>query len=501
MAVEAIEGGALAPRIDSEPRSPAEGTPEPRLVYRLPARVNGPGAIARKPARGARAKGDSAPTQLETYRTNFLERGSEGTKFTIDGDPADVLMEQLADDPRAHYFRREVAKHLDGTWSRRALALRTCGEAGARCDCDHCGAAHVLPYRCGARACPTCARSASALKCEKIALQAESATSLQLLEPWDGIGPAHKKGWRMLHLTTRAKGTEDERYQEDTLGLYVDAVRRAWGPFWRSTSWGNRRHCVSKSGGPSKRVRRDTLAAMGIEIGDGGMVHIHAAVYGEFIPDTVIAHHWAQACRDQGIQLGGFVKINRMRYKRGDRKGELLTSCDDEGFRDALHEVLKYLTKGHKAANLPERAGRAAAAEYAMRGVRRVETCGALRLVPSIDEKDLATNQQACEACGVEGAWTWRGVRAPHYVQRNKGFGLTTIRDEQDLALIDEQASEIDTERKLAAEPESERTRRELLRTTWDRRHGLFYGGHPPPWMDDPEEWSVEDVFFDDQPK
>jgi hypothetical protein len=447
--------------------------------------------------RGCQAR---ARAQLETSRTSFPEKEQLGTKFTIREKPApkttsaelvaarleagDVLAEVLADDPRAHYFRRAVAPLLEAFgWPIRARAVLSCGEAGARCDCADCGTPHVLPYRCGARSCPTCAHTASAVACEKVARKAETA-ALELLGPWDGPGETRHKAWRVLVLTTAAEKTEAERYDPATLRAYVKLVRRAWGTFWRSTPWGRRVNDVSKRGRATKRVRRDTLAAMGIEVGDGGMVHIHAAIYGEYVDAAEIAELWKAAC-----PVGGFVRLRLMREKRG---GPPVTSASSDAFRNALREVLKYLTKGHKTATalggapLAERARRAAAAELAMRGVRRVETCGALRLVPSLTDKDVATESKPCLACTVPpSAWTWRGVRAPEYVRLNGGYGLATIADDEDAA-----ASR--AELRIRSMQEQQRAREAAAAIAHEYRPGgAFYGGAPPPWMDDADEWET----------
>lgn len=508
------ETGRLAATVPDEPR--AERVPvsrEARAAARLLVAPTGSAryGIGQSPSRKAELDADApqgassgsaaARPRLETFRVSFSRKGQLGTKLSEAARPAekavlrelqaarleaagDVLAEQLADDPSAHYYRRAVAAALEPLWLKRAVALASCGEAGARCDCADCGAPHVLPYRCGARACPTCARTASAIACEKVARTAESA-ALELLEPWDGEGAARPKAWRTLVLTTEAAKTEEERYDPETLRAYVLAVRRAWGPFWRSTPWGKRRSDVSRSGRPTKRVRRDTLAAMGMEVGDGGMVHIHAAIYGEAVDAGELARLWKLAC-----PVGGFVRSRLMRERRG---GAPVTSASSDAFRNALREVLKYLTKGHKTdavtGALASRARRAAVSEYAMRQQRRVETCGALRLVPAVNAADVATSQKECTACTtVPSAWTWRGMRAPDYVRQNGGFGLSTIVDDDD-------AAHWRAERRLLALLRQHEARElAAARAHEYRPGGQFYGGAPPPWWDDADEWDTVDA-------
>jgi hypothetical protein len=289
--------------------------------------------------------------------------------------------------------------------------------------------------------------------CERVAKRAESALeSLRMADVWEGKGDARRKGWKLVTLTTRAAKTAAERYEPDTLKASVKAVRKAVGPFWRSTPWGRRVHDVSKNGRPTKRARRDTVYVVGIEVAPGGMVHVHMAVFGEYVASAKLAHLWAKACA-----VGGFVNVKALRVP------------DAEGFRKSLREVLKYVSKGDKEPG--KRAQRAATIEYALKGVRRVEMGGALRMVPKVTERDVSTRARTCEACGGAGSWRWRGMRAPDYVRRNNGFGLSHIVDDADAALV-----------RARTVPE--------LRSA-HRTGGLFYGGSPPPWMDDPEEWET----------
>jgi hypothetical protein len=403
----------------------------------------------------------------------------------------EILAEVLADDPRAHYFRHAVAVELELLgWSRRAAALATCGEAGARCDCADCGAAHVFPYRCGARACPTDARTTSAIACEKVARKAEHA-QLQLMGPWDGIGPERKKAWRTIVLTTKAAPTEEERYDAKRLRRDSLLVRRAFGKFWRSTSWGRRKNVrietVDGAGkvvrrSRSRRARRDTLAAMGMEGGDGGMIHLHVAVYGEFISALELALAWRAAC-----PIGGFVHVRLMREHKG---GPPVTDPTSEAFRNALREVLKYLTKGHRTdadtGQLKVRARKAAALEFAFRNQRRVETCGALRFVPKVTEKDVATQGKPCTVCNAPpSAWKWRGVRSPEYVRQNGGFGLAQVVDDDDAALTR-------AEHRSVWLAEQQRARELAAANAHHYRPGgKFYGGTPPPWVEDADEWET----------
>src|SRR4051812_21936371 len=66
-----------------------------------------------------------------------------------------------ADEIGAHVFRHQVAEQLGAEWPQRARGLVSCGEAGAVLVCADCDCSHIVPYRCAARSCPSCAHIAS----------------------------------------------------------------------------------------------------------------------------------------------------------------------------------------------------------------------------------------------------------------------------------------------------------------------------------------------------
>lgn len=311
-----------------------------------------------------------------------------------------------ADSADVDLFRARVAMHMAPNWVKRANALKLCGAAGVKLRCP-CGCAQLVPFRCQSRACPICARIVAARKTARVANRvALKAPTIE--ELWDGRGPARKKGWKLFTGTLRA-GDVAFRYDPAVLKTSILKVRRAWGPFWRSTPWGRRVQLdrVDADGvvvGRSRRARRDTAAVMGIEVAPGGMVHLHAAIYGEWVDTSDLARLWSDALGEKA-----FVKIRAMRAQ---------TAKD---FDKALREVLKYVTKWDKAPG--EREQRAAAIEVAMRGVRRVEMIGAIRAMPGADDLVQHDNPQACVSCGNIGEWAWSGIWTPEKVQANGGFG------------------------------------------------------------------------------
>ena len=364
-----------------------------------------------------------------------MSRGAEsrgaqkhGDVFAVASPPGLTLSMICADEIGAHVFRHRVADQLAGVWPIRAKALRSCGEAGARIRCADCNTFHVSPFRCAARACPTCAHIASAVTVEKVHNRTTLALEARgVAELWDGGGKERAKGWKLLTATMQTPGRAGDpaRFRVPVLRESIRRTRRAWGPFWRSLPWGQlvpvRRDRIDKSTGEvlgtrrSLVTRRDTMFAMGVEVAPGGMVHLHAAVYAEFLPWQTLRAAWRASFGDDGN-----IKIQGM------------LSATAEDFRTSLREVLKYVSKGDAS---PRRAEWAANIETSMRQVRRVEMGGALRAVMRgtgpVDTRVTAKQvtyaaAKACDQCGGQ-KWAWAGIRAPEYVVRNGGFGVDNL--------------------------------------------------------------------------
>jgi hypothetical protein len=144
------------------------------------------------------------------------------------------------------------------------------------------------------------------------------------------------------------------------------------------------------------------------------MVHLHVAVYGEYIPQKQLQALWGEA-------LGVQAPVVDVRSVKGAG-----------GIAAALKEILKYVTKGEKG---PRQASHAAAVEAAWKGVRRLEVGGALRRIrlpetqtdggEDVQQEDLHSKAVAsCEVCGTKGAWVWLAIVSASFVEENRGFGL-----------------------------------------------------------------------------
>lgn len=170
---------------------------------------------------------------------------------------------------------------------------------------------------------------------------------------------------------------------------------------------------VRDDGARRKRSRRDTSYVFAQEVSPRGMVHVHALVFGEYIPQRMLEAAWGHAVRSRAM-----VDVR------------MISGAHDVAA--ALREVLKYATKGEKG--LRTQPQRAAAVELAFRNVHRLGLGGALRKVrvspadgatDDVTPTDLVDDRSlSCEACGVVGEWKWVGIVSGGVVEDIGGFGL-----------------------------------------------------------------------------
>lgn len=326
---------------------------------------------------------------------------------------ADILPFWAADDLSTHHYRRQVARELEVDWGARARALRDCGEAGAAVRCGCCASPHVLPFRCGARTCPSCARIASAVSVDRLMARVGFAFDRRRMEQnWEGQGWERRKGWYKVTFTQQEpdKYGDDARFKVPRLAASLRRLRDAFPRFYRATAWGARVRYRTRSGRMSTRTRHDVAWALGLEVAPGGLVHAHALFYGERIEERDLRAAWQSAIARRG-QI-------HMRKVHGESPDEL---------REALTETLKYVGKGEKGTRRYERA---AAVELALRGIRRVEMGGALRTRGElVGPRDLVYHDAAACPCGGARGWEWVGIVPPLKVLANGGFGIATTTD------------------------------------------------------------------------
>lgn len=318
-------------------------------------------------------------------------------------------------------FRQGVAAHLRASWPERAHALELCGRQAVKVDCAACGSPHLVPFRCGARTCPTCSKAGAA------AIVARVLDRVTLFErdlaagadgrpglAWDGPGRPRRRSWRVVVLTTPADLDHDARFDRVALRRVAKRVRKAFPRWWARTPWGRQVNDRRPDGTRCKRNRVDTAATLGLEISPRGMVHLHATIHGEYVPQADLARWWADALGEPRA----IVHVSAV-------KGE-----GPDAVRRGLVEALKYATKGEKGE--PRRLERAAAVESALRQVRRVELYGAIRrygeVLEDLTPEDLHAGAAAsCTDCGTEGAWGRFDLWAPERVHANGGFGRVQL--------------------------------------------------------------------------
>jgi hypothetical protein len=375
---------------------PPEGVSAPARIpvaHTDVGRARGAALLARHAGRERSERGGAVSPLLDTTGTSCTPR----PKLYVGG-------------AWAAQFREDIAEALTAHWPKRAKAMRACGRDAVHLACKCCTTSHLVPFRCGARTCPTCARLAAAAIADRISGRVTVHDEIMAHEPWDGPGRAQQRGWRMVTLTARADEDVDARFDRHALRRLVARVRRAFPQFWRRTDWGRQTRDESSR---RKRSRRDTSYIFALEVSPRGMVHVHALVYGEYISQASLTRTWSQVLGEAAL-----VDVRRVRH--------------DGGVAGALREVLKYATKGEKGVR--EQPIRAAAVEFALQNVHRVGLGGAIRRIRIADSsgatedarpEDLhATKVAACESCGVIGEWRWAGRVSEGIVSNNRGFGI-----------------------------------------------------------------------------
>ena len=83
---------------------------------------------------------------------------------------------------------RRVERSMAGTHARQ------CGLSAVQLNCKCCSASTLVPFRCGAQTCPTCARLGAAAVADRTAARVAVHDLLMEAEPWDGSGSTQKRG-------------------------------------------------------------------------------------------------------------------------------------------------------------------------------------------------------------------------------------------------------------------------------------------------------------------
>jgi hypothetical protein len=383
---------------------------------------HGEQALPRARARKASEASVAAPLPSLVHTTcNILHRHYENN------EPIYV------DDAETHRFRVAVAAVVaELGWSNRAMSLALCGKAGVEVKCGGCTTPSLVPFRCGARTCPTCARAGAGAVAARVANRIAVHDAAMSGVDWDGAKrrqtqhwqcPVHQRAckcwqlrqWRLVTLTRRPVDLGD-RWNPHNVRAQLKQAGSLLAAWWRRVEWGRQ---VRDADSGRKRSRKDTSCVWGLEVAPGGMVHFHVTVYGEFLNQVELLKAWREVLCAAGVtdRKDGGVRVEALR---------------GEGVRDSIREVLKYATKGTQKdgeSQMPS-AQQAGVVEVAFQNVRRVGIKGALRKfaepeVLDVHLEDLHNDHVlTCEACGNVGEWTWGAIVGRDLVQRNHGFGL-----------------------------------------------------------------------------
>jgi hypothetical protein len=259
----------------------------------------------------------------QQIRTDFRDVGLAEHRY---GRDADVAFRQAVAE-----CIRKIAQQNHSDWAlrswkghrRRELSLLSqadryeiCSMQYAKIGCTSCGRVFIGPRRCETRICESCAQKyAARIRGRQMAIAAH-------LVP--------KGGRRLLFLTLTQKTHPRYRPQSCDARRVFRNTRKLMNHFW---------------------PRKEGCGAFAVlEVGQDWNLHVHALVYGHYVPQEDISNLW--------LKLTGDSRVVWIKEARGAQK--------------YINYLLKYIAKPPKFEN-PKKA-----AQYLdlMLGVRRVRTYG-----------------------------------------------------------------------------------------------------------------------------
>lgn len=256
---------------------------------------------------------------------------------------------------------------------RMARRFRACGTPGVR-RCVDCGTrdhvATVYESTCQNRACPACQR-VSGRERRKWLVRAMEAFPVT-------DGRQGRSTWWFDTLTVRRPaGTSIRRLQDD--------ARRAWSA-WREQVWP-----LWQRWGAER-----SFAVM--ECSPGGVVHLHAIVYGPWVDLRVHRPELDAAIGRSAIAGSPMYRRQRVTERRGE---------NSRGIKGVAAELAKYTVKSTTSESIHARQTHpilAAMVALAWRGMRRFRTYGDWkgfrRLVKRLERTDERESDWACPSCG-----------------------------------------------------------------------------------------------------
>lgn len=205
-------------------------------------------------------------------------RASEATEIAVFGGSLQRLSEEEKERHvvanaimvRAHSYR-DLAGRASGKkcvhLRKQAFRYRDCGMHYVYLSCSDCKQAYLGPFRCELRICSTCAR--------KYANRIRQKQSALIKE----LTPRHGRRLMFLTATKKTKGSSIPTNAE--LKLAFKEFRKLVNKLY-----------PGKSG---------CGAFASLEIGKGNNVHIHAIVYGYFVPQKKISELWLEITNDSQV--------------------------------------------------------------------------------------------------------------------------------------------------------------------------------------------------------
>ena len=357
----------------------------------------GPPAIGRPEAPGAGEFEGAAPPPRGVGAAGAPMLDTKGTSARSVPSRARVFREVRLSERQ---FREGVAAELERLASekpkgktrrslrKKAQRVRECGQFVLVRDCGRCGDAIADTARllttCQARCCPTCARY--------LANEARQKACALI----DAIKPISGGAFFMLTFTARFDPTDPAEFEQAALRARCQRVKQGAAYVWR-------------------RVLKHEGAGLmtGLEVGPGGVAHVHAVYYGRWQDVNVIRAAWLEKVPDSPQ-----VRVDQIKDPK--RK---------------VPEVFKYMVKcaspkadGSAAKGVDPRL--AARVESALHGLRRAEPYGAFRGM-DIEEEPAAEEPTAiaCESCGnTSGPFPERPVPRAEWARRHPGRRLQMSR-------------------------------------------------------------------------
>jgi hypothetical protein len=205
-------------------------------------------------------------------------------------------------------------KHL--SMRRQADRFESCGLQYAVVRCWECKGPLVGPKRCEVRICASCAGKFAAIVRTRIMEIARELTP--------------KNGKRLAFLTLTKKTCAIDRPSTNEIRQLFRCARKLINEFW------------------PKKIGGGGFATL--EVGGNDNLHIHAVIYGHFVPQETISKRW--------LELTGDSPVVHIRSVRNARK--------------EIGYLLKYVTKPKKTDNPVDLANYL----YLLFGIRRIHTYG-----------------------------------------------------------------------------------------------------------------------------